>query len=170
MGRRRKLLAITLLVMSVLLLAAMLVTLRWSIVARRGRWVFFAGNQAFGYMYFPGSSRTDARIDILEMSPELRKTRLWFPDDTSVWNAGVMKYTSLNGFGTVMRRLDVLMWPWAVTGGVSSLVLWLGAARWRRRAGLCPCGYSRAGLHADAACPECGRLPAEYASVTETPR
>lgn len=161
MGRRRRFLAITALVASAVLLVALIITVRWSIVARKGRWVFFAGNQAFGYMYFPGSTRTDTRLDVLKMSPELRRTRLWFADDSSAWNIGVAKYTSINGFGTVMRRFDALMWPWAVACGVSSLLLWLSAIRWRRRAGSCACGYSLAGLQPGTACPECGRLPAD---------
>jgi hypothetical protein len=53
----------------------------------------------------------------------------------------------------------VPLWPWALASGAGAFWLWRGhvVRRRRERAGCCACGYSRAGLSAGAACPECGR-------------
>jgi hypothetical protein len=62
----------------------------------------------------------------------------------------------------VVRRDCVPLWPFLLVVGVPSAVMWTHTVlAWRRsRIGCCrSCGYDRAGLAADAKCPECSAVP-----------
>lgn len=75
----------------------------------------------------------------------------------SAWTFWPVLHVTDNGNATVGELR--LLYPWAVVGLPVGLVWTRRARGWwlRSRAGKCrKCGYSRAGLGADAACPECG--------------
>jgi hypothetical protein len=90
----------------------------------------------------------------------LQEPRAWnFGRGTSDWAFGLV-YKHDPGAG---RLLGVsLLYP-ILWSALSAAFLWWPDVRARRvgRAGLCKkCGYARAGLAADAACPECGTTSA----------
>jgi hypothetical protein len=77
---------------------------------------------------------------------------------TGTWHAGVLYTAIARGF---LAGASVL-YPVALTL-IPAAILWYADHR-RRRPGLCgSCGYDRAGLAADAKCPECGTVPATAA-------
>jgi hypothetical protein len=74
----------------------------------------------------------------------------WWPDAAN------------EGSPTFCRRVVVPLWIPFALAAVPTALLWRAQLRRRRRArvGLCPaCGYDRAGIAPDAACPECGEVP-----------
>jgi hypothetical protein len=62
-----------------------------------------------------------------------------------------------------VQTVIVPLWPFVAGIAVASLAAWFfdaGAGRARARLNLCPkCNYDRAGITADAKCPECGAGP-----------
>jgi hypothetical protein len=77
------------------------------------------------------------------------------PGNTRQWSAGVLSTRHAYGWEVGVS----MMYPAALTLAPAAL-LWY-ADRRRFGPGLCKsCGYDRAGLAADAKCPECGTVPA----------
>jgi hypothetical protein len=75
---------------------------------------------------------------------------LWWPHYASV------------GKPAYLREIWVPLWIPFAAAALPTGLLWRAQLRRRRRVrvGLCPaCGYDRAGIAPDAACPECGKVP-----------
>jgi hypothetical protein len=85
---------------------------------------------------------------------DLNSNGLWVTNGIRWWPLGG-RVVPAEGYVVTWIRL----WPFATVLGVATAWLWRQhfVQRGLFRAGLCPCGYSRAGLAVDAPCPECGR-------------
>ena len=64
------------------------------------------------------------------------------------------------------RRTAVALWPLALLAIATTAAAWLLEAHGRARLNLCAsCRYDRAGLAADAVCPECGAAAPQDATA-----
>lgn len=92
---------------------------------------------------------------------QLRK-RAWFSyDGVERWRFAGLGMESFTQGGTTGNAVFLPHWALIVVFGAPAAVRALGYRARRRRAGMCArCGYDRAGLSDERACPECGTLGA----------
>jgi hypothetical protein len=94
------------------------------------------------------------------------RRRWYYPDEARWWFAmepwTITPVTPGAPFGPIAGSDTVIpLWPLLATLAATTAWLWRGflRERRRRRAGRCPCDYTRAGLAPTAPCPECGARP-----------
>lgn len=128
--------------------AGLTLTLAILVVAVASRWCSFGfsvGRWEAGF--FNGRLWTEwQRHDSLPSRVYARYVR----DPSYEW-----RFEEYSGDGVALG-LVIPGWFLLLATGAPTLFLWRRAPHWRTPGVCSACGYSKAGLHADAACPECG--------------
>lgn len=123
-----------------------------SVVGGTVMWHAQQGGSALG----PWGRGADVTYDIVPWQPFSSFGTAWWPP----WGSCARIPTAVSG--------TFPLWPWVGLCGVAAAGLWYQRiVAWRRRrVGACPCEYSREGLAAGAAYPECGVVPGAAAKDT----
>ena len=162
-------LAMVVFALAIGLLIASLKSACWVVAARSG--VIAATNPRGALWVYWGSKRDAAAETIVYDTEGMAYVVTHQPDGTSSVQGVPMKRrgalpavwahrTVPPPGGPRFQGYSILVSLWWTAGGGTLVSAWLVWGAWRRRSrsGCWACGYSRVGLAADAACPECGLL------------